>query len=289
MDLRTFSFSCLNPQAAQSPTPITISATDGTTPLVSRLMDVDTADAYGVVQGTSVLNIVEVSLSVTSTQICPLVGVLNYMAFSFTSNVVISAESRLTITGLTGTQTPTSLTCFQLDPYPDGNRFGPSRCASWIRDSGTMSLTLQGELLPNVANDVSFTLTNPSSPQSSPPLWANGTIRGVSSPSVPSPQDAVISRVQVDKDLVLQPFSVAGGARVLYIVLPALTESSVVQSSMLPGDSNTIAVVLTFNCDLPALSKVTLSGLTATTRRPWRSRRPTACWGPPPRGRPTWC
>ena len=262
-DERIVSFACLNPGNTQSSPAVTISVVDGTSTLLSQAMVVDTGDAFGISQGASVLNIAALSLSVQSTQICPLTGVSNYITFSFTSNVVLSAESTLTITGLTGSQTPTSLACFQLDSYPQGDRYGPNGCAVWIQQSGTMIMTIQAELLGGVSNDVSFTLTNPSYAQSSPALWVNGSVSGVRSPNVPLPQDAVISRVAVQKDLVLQPFSIVGGAQLLFTVVAAVTQSSISQSTMLPGLTNTITVVLTINCDMPAASTVTLSGLTS--------------------------
>ncbi len=266
MDTRVFSFSCLNPPSAQSPPVISISISDGSS-TVTMPMSVDDSDAYGVTKGASVLKIVELSFSAKSTQICPLVGVPNYITFSFTSNLIINAGSTLTITGLTGSETNTSLACFKLDPYPNGNRYGPSACASWIRDTGTMSFNLQGELLANVANDVSFLLTNPRAPQSSPTVWANGTIIGVRNPNVPSPQDPILNRVQVQEDLVLQPFSVVGGARVLFTLVPALTESGISQTNMLPGAINTITIAFATNCDLPAGSQLTFSGLTSGNAR----------------------
>jgi hypothetical protein len=262
-DERIISFACLNPSAAQSPPPVTISVVDGANTIASQAMVVDTSDAFGISQGTSVLNIVALSLTVSSTQICPLTGVLNFMTFVLTSNVIFNAGTTLTIAGLTGTQTPTSLTCFQLDSYPDGNRYGPSGCAVWIQQTGTLAMTVQAELLSGVVNDVSFTLTNPAFAQSSPPVWLNGTVSGVRSPNVPSPQDAVIARQAVQKDLVLRPFNILGGAQVLFTVLAAVTQSSISQSTMLPGTTNTITVVLTVNCDLPSASKITLSGLTS--------------------------
>jgi hypothetical protein len=262
MDTRVFSFSCLNPASAQSPPEISISISDASS-TVTRSMSLDESDAYGVAKGASVLNIVEVSFRAKSTQICPLVGVPNYITFTFTSNVIINAGSTLTITGLTGSQTNTSLACFKVDPYPNGNRYGPNECVSWIRETGTMSFNLQGELQPNIANDVSFLLTNPSAAQSSPTVWVNGTIIGIRNPNVPAPQDAIINPVQVDEDQVLQPFSVAGGARVLFTIVPALTESSISQTNMLPGASNIITIAFATNCDLPAGSRLTFSGLTS--------------------------
>ena len=262
-DTRIVSFACLNPTAPQSSPAITISVVDGTTTLFSQDMVVDTGDAFGVASGASVLNIVPLSLSVQSTQICPLIGVSNFMTFTFTSNVVLSAGSTLTITGLTGTQTPTSLSCFQLDPYPNGLRYGPNGCAQWIQQTGTMILTLQAELQNGVGNDVSFTLINPSTTQNSPSLAVNGTVSGVRSPNVPSPQDAVIASVSVQKDLTQQPFSVVGGAQILFTVLPSVTQSSISQTSMLPGASNTITIAFAISCDMPPASKITISGLTS--------------------------
>jgi hypothetical protein len=226
-------------------------------------MVLDTSDAFGIPQGASVLNIVDVALTVQSTQICPLVGVPNFMTFSFTSNVVLNVGTTLTIIGLTVTQTPTSLTCFQLDPYPDGQRYGPSGCAVWIQPTGIMALSLQAELQSGVANDVSFTLANPPTAQSSPTVLVNGTVSGVRSPNVPSPKDAVIASVLVQKDLNNQPFSVVGGAQILLTLFPAITQSAIYQSDMLPGASNTITVTLAFNCDMPSGSKITISGLTS--------------------------
>ena len=262
-DERIVSFACLNPAVPQSPPPVTISVVDGTTTLLSQAMVVDTSDAFGVSQGASVLNIVALSISVQAAQICPLTSVFNYITFSFTSNVNFEAQSTLTISGLTGSQTPTSLTCFQLDPYPDGDIFGPNGCAVWIQQTGTLEMTVQAELQSQISNDVSFTLTNPSYPQSSPAVWVNGSVSGVRSPHVPSPQDAIISRIAVLNDLSSQPFSVVGGAQVLLTIFAAVTQSSISQSNMLPGANNTITVVLTFNCDMPSASVITLSGLTS--------------------------
>ena len=262
-DERIVSFACLNPAVPQSPPPVTISVVDGTTTLLSQSMVVDNSDAFGVSQGASVLNIVALSLSVQSTQICPLTSVFNYITFSFTSNVNLEAQSTLTISGLTGSQTPTSLTCFQLDPFPDGDIFGPNGCAVWIQQTGTLEISIQAELQSQVSNEVSFTLTNPSNAQGSPAVWVNGSVSGVRSPHVPSPQDAIISSIAVLKDLNSQPFSVVGGAEVLLTVVAAVTQSSISQDNMLAGAINTITVILTFNCDMPSGSMITLSGLTS--------------------------
>eukprot|EP00961_Rhodomonas_salina_P131009 1763527-Rhodomonas_salina.3 len=61
-----------------------------------------------------------------------------------------------------------------MEPFPDGNLFGPGGCATWVQSTGTLTMTIQSEISPANFYQVIFALRNPSTAQAFHPFPARG-------------------------------------------------------------------------------------------------------------------
>jgi hypothetical protein len=115
-----FSFIVINPAGAQAAQTITIAAS-GSATLAPRAMTSDAGDILGVVGGRAPLHILEATFSTAFvSQTTPLVDVINYIILFLQPNVNVLRDSRIVISGLNASATPTDLTCFQLELFPHG-------------------------------------------------------------------------------------------------------------------------------------------------------------------------
>eukprot|EP00960_Hanusia_phi_P021876 648446-Hanusia_phi.AAC.1 len=176
----------------------------------------------------------------------PLAGASNDLTVLLSVDAMMYAQnsSTITISGLSGAEASNPLTL-------SGNAssiFSPT----WFALNETLELSLSGEtLLSDVTYEVSFSIRNPLSSQSSPTIviQASGTYD--------------INPVNMDS-LSIDAFGVSSGGSALYIVEATFNLKEIWQGTPVPDKLNVITVSLQVNCNLPQNSKLTIQGLIAT-------------------------
>eukprot|EP00960_Hanusia_phi_P055432 762967-Hanusia_phi.AAC.1 len=112
----------------------------------------------------------------------------------------------------------------------------------------TLTLTVATSLSVNTLYSFSFQFTNPPTPQSAPALYisVNGSV-------------TFDSQRIYNQNLTI--FGVSNGGNVLEIVQPSFIQALITQSTPVAGVLNSLTLTLQMNCDLPAGSEITVSGL----------------------------
>jgi hypothetical protein len=133
---------------------------------------------YGVANGSDPLTVVVPAFSVKSIQqSTPVPSATNTMTVTLTASYNLADGSTVTITGLTGSQTPDSQT-------PDSQVLAVTSTLSllgvtgvWTQSSGQLVLTAaSGGTTSGTACEVMFNLTNPATAQSSPAVSVSATL-----------------------------------------------------------------------------------------------------------------
>jgi hypothetical protein len=175
----TASFTLMNPAAAQASPAVNVSATlaggGGANPAVA-MTKTGTA-LFGVPNGYDPLLVAVPAFSVKSIQQSTTVaGATNTFTVTLTANYNLAASSKVTITGLTGSQTADSAS---LAVTSSPSVLEPT--GDWKQTTGTLVLTAASQAASGTAYVVTFTLTNSATAQSSPAVSVSATLAGVGS------------------------------------------------------------------------------------------------------------
>jgi hypothetical protein len=254
-------FSLHNPAHTQSSPPVSISAAiqSGGGAMIGSVvwmaMDKPNTGIFGVHNGTNPL---EVLLPAFTSKIIaqsnPMAGADNTLFVTLATNYNLQAGSKVTISGLRGASTADSAA---LDVSTTGGSLGVS--GSWTRDDGSLVLTAASNgIVSGSIYIVSFELTNPTSPQSSPAVSASASIRDGNDEAIGSISFTVMTAPG------LSLYGVPNGADPLRIWVPSFTSTVAFQVTPFAGMPNSITVNVTLNCDLPTGSRVTFTGLTGS-------------------------
>ena len=240
-------------QDAVSPT-VTASIEAGTNDctITSSAMDKPGTDLIGVTGGLDPLKTVVPTFTTKSIQqSSPLVEVYNVITLTLASDVDLSVSSTITIWGLVASQSTDD------DAYTltsDSSVFGSS--GSWTQSGGLMLLTVASITTALTEYEVTFTITNPSSAQSSPNVALAATIEAG---TIDCP---ITSSFMVKPD---QPLlGVSNAKNPLLVFKPVFTTQSIGQINPLTDSSNELYVTLAPSQDVAAGSDLTISGLTGT-------------------------
>ena len=247
----TFAFSIQNPILEQSAATINVAAT-GTASFASATMSTPGTTLYGVLNGSDPLRVVIPSFRTKSIkQSTPVSGALNILTATLTANYDLAANSTVTISGLTGSQTRNNGT---LTVASTNGLLGSS--GAWTQGSGELVLTAaSGGMTAATECVVTFALENTASDQASPEVSVAAAIEDGSGVSVGS----IAQAAMVKPNAAL--YGVANGANPLTVRVPSFGHVSIAQSTPVSGALNTLTATLTVNYDLAANSTVTISGL----------------------------
>jgi hypothetical protein len=178
----TFRFQITNPESATASPTINIAAS-GTATIASAAMTKPGTELYGVANGADPLTVVVPIFSLKSIQQSNIMaGVPNTLRVSLTANFNLPTGSKVTITGLTGSQTADT---GNLAVSSTSNLLGTT--GAWTQASGQLVLTAaNGGTASATACVVSFVLYNPDVAQASPAVSVVAAIKDGSSNSVGS-------------------------------------------------------------------------------------------------------
>jgi hypothetical protein len=250
----TFKFVITNPASANTSPTINIQAS-GTATIASAAMTKPGTALYGVANGADPLTVQVPSFSVKSIQqSTPMSGATNTLTVSLTANFNLATGSKVTISGLTGSQTADS---GSLTVSSTSNLLGTS--GAWTQASGQLVLTAaSGGTASGTVCVVTFVLYNPAAAQASPAVSVLAAIEDGSSGSVGSIASAAMTKPGTAL------YGVANGADPLTVQVPSFSVKSIQQSDIMAGVPNSLTVSLTANFNLATGSKVTISGLTGS-------------------------
>jgi len=197
-------------------------------------------------------------LSVFSTksiqQSTPVPGALNILTITLKANFDLKANSTVTISGLTGSQTTgTSLAVT--------STFGLlGTLGLWNQISGQLVLTVAiNGTIAGTSYQVVFALQNTATNQASPMVNVAVNIHTAS---------GFISIGAIAQGAMVKPgtkmYGVGNGANPLEVLVPFFSVKSIKQSTFVSGAINKLMVNLMANYELKAGSTVTISGLTGS-------------------------
>lgn len=171
-------------------------------------------------------------------------GGANVLTFSLASNIDIPAGTLISISGLTGTQTPSGPVNVQ---GKNTSLFGG---AQWTQSTGTLTMTAQSPMIANQVATFSINVRNP--PSGSSPV----------SPTIGATSSSVIMGIKTMSGLVL-------GAS----AEPLFTRASISESSAAQGSYNTLMMKFVTNSAIVPGSTLTISGLMGTIKATTESIR----------------
>jgi len=193
-----------------------------------------------VAQGDFTVQGVELIIkSIGQTNPCPCADNVITVTLKASLPISVACEPVITITGLTGSQTPDNEEFAIYEP----TGVLPA-VASWTRSSGTMVIPLSTNLANQSTLVFSFALRNQAAPQASPAIFVS-----IGETFVPTP-------VMMDRDGESTPHSgetidvAAGDAQPMSIWAIRFVEKKIGQSTPFPGCVNTLTVTLSFNCPI---------------------------------------
>lgn len=261
----SMSFPLRNPALAKTAVVVTISASVETgsvdAPVANFNLVPDDYTILAIASGSKPFTIVVPTFTTAQiAQSYPVADANTVITVTFRANCDMPADSMVTITGLTGTQTSdvpdpgsASLTLTSV-----GSVFDTT--PAWTQSTGTLIFSALSALSTSSSDFVvSFTLRNPASAHSSPAIALSGRIETGSFDSPFSQKIMTKPGVTI--------FGVEGGSDPLYCVVPTFTTRIVTQSNPLAFAGNNITVTLGANINLAASdsSTITLSGFTGMT------------------------
>ena len=262
-------FSLTNPAAAQASPPVNLSATieDGAGNILGSISAVKVAKdqpaMFGIPHGGDPLFVVVPAFLVkTIGQSTPVPSVNNTLTMTIATNFDLSAGSKVTVSGLTGSQTADASTVTVR--VPSGGLPAWELAGTWTRSSGSLVLTVksQGKILSGTTANISFTILNPASTQISPSVSISAEINDEKG------NYGTITQVAMEKPIAEidtnNLYGVYNGRNPLEIVLPAFTVKSIAQTNPVAGAKNTLVATLTANYNLAAGSQITIAGLKRT-------------------------
>jgi len=250
----SFGFHVRNPTTSTTSTTVLVAASGAVT-IPSQAMVKPGTHLYGVPRGRDPLTVAvpafETMMIVQST---PVPDQDNVITLTLACNYDLPEGSRVTVSGLDHTQTPTNGS-LPIASSPDG-MFAST--AGW-NDNGTLTLTVASSRTVSHGQPVSvtFTLRNP---------------RGETvSPTVNVQADIVVSGMRIAwvvqsamKKSGESLYGVARGRDPLTVVIPSWQRRAIGQAWPLAGFRNTLTVSLQANYLLSPGSMVTISNLTGT-------------------------
>ena len=224
-------------------TVITISLTNkassqsAVTPTISGSIGVNIASSS---MSTAVLGAATAQLFTTKTiaESTTIEGVANTITFTLRPNLALAANDKITIVGLTGTQTGNSGSLTVAGAA--AGKFGSA--GAWTQSSGTLVLTVAGgQTVANNADTViTISLTNKASSQSAVTPTISGSVGvAIASSSMST--------------------AVLGAATAQQYTTKTVSETSTVQDA-----DNTLTFVLRPNVALSAADEITITGLTGS-------------------------
>ena len=255
----TVTFVLTNPAQSQESPGVSvmaeISGNLGT--LVEKAMVKTGQPLYGVSAGYDPLKVLVPEITVKSIeQLTPVAGTTNTLTVTLNVNYDLATGSKVTISGLTGSQT--SQTASLSIAVTAGSLSSSVLGSTGGFDSQNLVLTAASPNSPSSGIDytVAFNLVNGASSQGSPTIQISASI--VDTFSAPLLD---ISATNMTKNSAGTREGVAGGAEALYIIEPAFTVKSIRQFQPLTNIENTIKVTITTNCNFRAGSVIELTDL----------------------------
>ncbi|EKX54106.1 hypothetical protein GUITHDRAFT_100353 [Guillardia theta CCMP2712] len=258
-------FNLTNPATAQASPAVTINGTVvGPYGDLSRIYEAEAAKEgiywRGVYNGSNPLQVIVPELDVSIRQDTPLAGVLNLITVTLRATCDISKGSKITLRGLTGSQTIDETA---LSVSTTGGLLGTT--GAWTSGDGVLELTAAADWLrfdlstSNEATEVviTFNLTNPATAQASPAVTINGTVVG------PYGDLSRIYEAEAEKEGIYWR-GVYNGSNPLEIIVPLFHVRDIWQSTPLHSVVNEISLRLRPNCDISEGSSVSLIGLTGS-------------------------
>lgn len=184
-------------------------------------------------------------------QTTPFPGALNTVGITLAASVAIYAGDVVSITGLSGSQTPDTS-----DFSPFGFSSSCLQPVSWAQDSGTLVLQFSQDVIIDDVCSAQFELLNPSQPQP-----AQQIMIALPRQYLPiDPQSMVHSTEQL-------PWRGSNGddAGPLKVNDRAITYAKMAQSSPYPSATNTLTLTLAANVALQGQFSVNISNLAGAT------------------------
>ena len=182
----------------------------------------------------------------TIAQTSSLPGQTNEIVVSLVFNIKLAASAKVTITGLIGAESPTSVVTLTQLQGPVAQVFGTT--ATFSAAEGTLTLEMQTANAPDPDNNQEFVMSFPvrNAMTAQDAMHVNISAVGASAASSGA-------------SITLAPTRMAG--KVLNISQAEFSHTRAGQSSSFPGASNTISITLTPNTDLRPPFALTVSGL----------------------------
>ena len=227
---------------------------DGSTAIGSiepSVMSTDAVGLYGVAEGGKPMKVIVPSFSPSLIgQSTPVAGATVTVSVTLTANIDFPTGSKVTIVGLTGTQTADSVSL----PVPStSNRLGTA--GVWTQSTGQLVLTAaNGGTSQGVACTLTFDLRHAAAEYTPPSVSVMAMIKDGST--------VLGSIAQVAMTPPNTPLLVANGANPLVVVVPEFDTRSIGQSNPLASIINFITITLQATINLEQGSVITISGLT---------------------------
>ena len=238
-----FGFNTRNPPHAMASPVVTISAS-GSATIAPTAMTKPGTPIHGVVRGADPLTVAIPIFNIRAIgQSTPVPAAVNTLTVTLEATYNLEEGSTVTISGLTGSQTADTA---GLGVTSTGGRLGSS--GEWSQSEGRLVLrAASGGTKAGTACVVTFALTNPSTPQSSPPVSVEAALAS---------QDSQIGVIYA------AALTDAGSyRRPLVVVRPEFSVLRAEQGSCLTSSSNQLDIDFQLMFDLPAHSCFTLHGL----------------------------
>jgi hypothetical protein len=197
-------------------------------------------------------------------------GQPNNISFTFSCNTHLTSygakdkasASRVTISGLLGTQTPDS---YGLPLSGANATLFDASSTVWTQADGTLTVRLVDSITvaPNDPIQFSIVLINPLAPQQEVGVSIVASVYPF--PDDTSPPISSPITVQYGAPLVLEPSAMLGLGILSAYLRPSVLSSSISESSLVGGAINTFSLNFTLNVDLQPGGTLELKGLRATT------------------------
>jgi hypothetical protein len=245
----TFSFQITNPLTSMSSPMVNISASGSASIAPTAMMKPGTP-IHGVVEGADPLTVAVPLFNIRAIgQSTPVPGAVNTITVTLEATYDMQEGSSVTIAGLTGSQTAdaSSLSVTSTD-----GRLGTK--GEWSQSQGRLVLRAASVgTTAGTACIVTFALTNPASPQPSPPVSVEATVALLNTFIGQVPPAAMADA--------------EGFRRPLLTMLAKFEVLQVEQKSCLTLSSNQLNIAFRLGFDLPVHSRVTLHGLHGVQER----------------------
>ena len=183
---------------------------------------------------------------------------INQITVTMATSVPLISNSTITIFGLTGSTT-SSGSLILTDPGSSGFLSCFRSSGNWNQGNGTLVLTVISDTIAGTQYKFSFLLQNPPCPQSPP------SVSVLVSPLCFATQPMCEDMITPSNSAAGFYQAIAGDAQALLVKAPSFLSAAVWQKNPYPGYSNTINIEFATNVNMPAATKLTISGLTGST------------------------